>query len=404
LPQRVPVVCAEPSSIKQFEQLQAAGVSFVPNDFFLTPRDLFRDWAGKQKSFVMENFYRLQRTRLNVLMEDGKPAGGQWNYDQDNRLPPPKNYVWPEYLEQPRDAIDEEVAKELGHTLKTTWSTTRAGALDQLNYFLKHHMNNFGPYEDAVAKENWAMHHSLLSPYLNNGLIHPEEVIAATLKAHQKNEFPIASVEAFVRQVIGWREYVNGMYWFLGYEYREANSLAANRTLLTVFKNSKATKMNCMQGVVSDIEERAWAHHIPRLMILSNLALITGVNPQEFLDWMRENFIDANEWVMVPNIIGMGTFADGGKLMTKPYPAGGAYISRMTEFCKSCAYDPKKRAGGDACPFSTLYWDFLDRHRETFKMNFRMAQQLKGLDRLSDLVELRERALFVLDGLDKGTI
>ena len=404
LKNKVPIVCAEPSSIKQYEQLQNYGVQFVPNDFFLTPRGLFREWASKQKSFVLENFYRLQRTRLGILVEDGKPVGGQWNFDQDNRLSPPKNYTWPAYLEQARDAIDIEVAKELGLEISTTWATTRAGALAQLKHFLKHHMNAFGPYEDAVAKDNWAMHHSLLSPYLNNGLLHPAEVISETIKAYEKNDYAIQSVEAFIRQVIGWREYINGMYWFLGYEYREANALKAHRTLLTVFKNSKATSMNCVQGVVGDIEKRAWTHHIPRLMILSNLALITGVNPQEFLDWMRENFIDATEWVMVPNIIGMGTYADGGKLMTKPYPAGGAYISRMTEFCKSCVYDPKKRSGDDACPFSTLYWDFLDRHRETFKMNHRMAQQLKGLDRLSDLEELRDRAKFVLKGLDKGTI
>jgi deoxyribodipyrimidine photolyase-related protein len=404
LSKEVPIVCAEPSSIKQYEQLQAYGATFVANDFFLTPRALFRDWASKQKSFVMENFYRLQRTRLNILIEDGKPVGGQWNFDQDNRLPPPKNYTYPENLEHQRDQIDAEVAKELSLQISNTWATTRAGALAQLKHFLTYHMDNFGPYEDAVSKDNWSMHHSLLSPYINNGLLHPAEVISETLKAYEKHGYQIQSVEAFIRQVIGWREYINGMYWFLGYEYRESNALNANRTLLTVFKNSKATSMKCVQGVVADIEKRAWTHHIPRLMILSNLALITGVNPQEFLDWMRENFIDATEWVMVPNIIGMGTYADGGKLMTKPYPAGGAYISRMTEFCKGCVYDPKKRSGDDACPFSTLYWDFLDRHRDSFKMNHRMAQQLKGLDRLSDLAELRVRAKVVLQGFDEGTI
>ena len=400
----VPIVCAEPSSIKQFEALQEFGVEFVPNDFFLTPRDLFRDWASKQKSFVMENFYRLQRTRLGILVEDGKPVGGQWNFDQDNRLPPPKNYTWPAYLEQSRDEIDVEVAKDLNHELSTTWATTRAGALAQLQHFLKHHMDAFGPYEDAVAKDNWAMHHSLISPYLNNGLIHPSEVIAETIKAYKKNDYAIQSVEAFVRQVIGWREYINGMYWFLGYEYREANSLKANRTLLTVFKNSQATKMNCVQGVVADIEKRAWTHHIPRLMILSNLALITGTKPLEFLDWMREQFIDATEWVMVPNVIGMGLHADGGKLMTKPYAAGGAYISRMTQSCKGCHYDPKLRVGDNACPFTTLYWDFLDRNQEAFAKNHRMGQQVNGLKRLSDLPELRVRAQEVLTGLDKGII
>jgi len=162
--------------------------------------------------------------------------------------------------------------------------------------------------------------------------------------------------------------------------------------------------MNCVSSVVSDIEKRAWVHHIPRLMILSNLALLTSTNPQEFLDWMRENFIDASQWVMVPNVIGMGVHADGGRLMTKPYAAGGAYINRMTQYCKGCVYDPKMRVGDTACPFTTLYWDFLDRHRETFAKNHRMGQQLMGLNRLSDLPELRVRAASVLAGLENGSI
>jgi len=174
--------------------------------------------------------------------------------------------------------------------------------------------------------------------------------------------------------------------------------------LLPVFTNSGATKMNCVKQVVSQVEKRAWTHHIPRLMILSNLALVTGTNPQQFLDWMRERFIDAAEWVMVPNIIGMGVHADGGRLMTKPYAAGGAYINKMTQYCKGCAYDPKKRVGDDACPFTTLYWDFLDRHTAEFVKNHRMARQVHGLGRLTDLPELRERATHVLAGLDEGTI
>jgi deoxyribodipyrimidine photolyase-related protein len=194
------------------------------------------------------------------------------------------------------------------------------------------------------------------------------------------------------------------MYWFLGEGYEHGNGLGAKRKLLPVFTDSSKSRMNCVSSVVSDIEKRAWAHHIPRLMILSNLALITGVNPQEFLDWMRENFIDASQWVMVPNVIGMGVHADGGRLMTKPYAAGGAYINRMTQHCKGCAYDPKLRTGETACPFTTLYWDFLDRHREAFAKNHRMGQQLMGLNRLSDLPELRSRAASVLAGLEAGTI
>jgi deoxyribodipyrimidine photolyase-related protein len=398
------VYCAEPSSFKQYAQLEEYGVSFVPNDLFLTSRELFTQWASKQKTYVMENFYRAQRVRLDVLVTNGKPEGDQWNFDADNRLPPPKNYTFPPYLEHQRDDIDIAVAKELGLTATTTWATTRAGALKQLDYFIEHHLHGFGPYEDAVMEDNWALHHSLLSPYLNNGLIHAEEVISAVVTAYKKGKAPIQSVEAIVRQIIGWREYINGMYWFLGEEYKNLNGLAAERPLLPVFKDSSKTQMNCVKKVVEGVEQRAWVHHIPRLMILSNLALITGTNPQEFLDWMREQFIDATDWVMVPNIIGMGVHADGGRLMTKPYAAGGAYISRMTQFCKGCVYDPKQRVGDNACPFTTLYWDFLDRHKEQFVKNHRMSQQVNGLKRLSDLPELKVRAKTVLDGLSAGTI
>ena len=399
-----PIVCAEPSSFKQFAALKAFGVSFVANDFFLTSRSDFATWAGAQKSFLMENFYRAQRVRLNVLVEGGKPTGGAWNFDKENRLPPPKNYEWPKYLEHSRDAIDEEVAKELNYSPGRTWATTREGALAQLNNFIKNHFANFGPYEDAMANDNWAVHHSLLSPYLNNGLLHAQEVIDAAVKAFKSGSIPIASCEGFVRQIIGWREYVNGMYWFLGEEYEKNNQLEAKRELLPLLRDPEKTSMNCVKSIVADINERAWVHHIPRLMVLSNLALITGTNPQQFLDWMREVFIDATQWVMVPNVIGMGLHADGGAMMTKPYAAGGAYISRMSTYCKGCAYDPKLRVGENACPFTTLYWDFLDRHKESFAKNHRMSQQVFGLNRLKDLPELRERAQQVLKGLDKGTI
>jgi deoxyribodipyrimidine photolyase-related protein len=400
----LPIHAAEPSSFKQLELLREFGVQFMPNDFFLTSRSDFKLWADRQKTFVMENFYRAQRVRLGIMVENGEPDGGRWNFDADNRLPPPKSYSWPPYLEHERDQIDLAVAAELGMTPTKTWATTRARALAQLKNFIDNHLAGFGPYEDAISGDNWALHHSLLSPYLNNGLLHASEVIDAVLAAYRSENKPIGSVEAFVRQVIGWREYINGMYWFLGPNYREKNELGATRKLLPLFTDSSKTQMACVKQVVADVETRAWAHHIPRLMVLSNLALVTGVSPQEFLDWMREQFIDAAEWVMVPNIIGMATHADGGQLMTKPYAAGGAYLNKMTQSCKGCKYDPKKRVGEDACPFTTLYWDFLDRHRDRFAKNHRMSQQIFGLNRLSDLPELRVRAQEVLTGLIGGLI
>ncbi len=400
----LPIYCTQPSSFRQHENLQNYGVNFIENDFFLTPRNLFASWAKTQKSFLMENFYRKQRVHLNVLMDGSKPVGGEWNFDKENRLPPPKNYNWPKYLTHERDEIDLEVASELGYEPKSYWATTRKAALTQLDNFLKIHFANFGPYEDATTTENWALHHSLISPYLNNGLLHPSEVIDAAQKRFAKGDIPIASAEAFVRQIIGWREYVNGMYWFLGEQYRNHNQLNANLDLPSLFRDSDKTQMNCMKNTIADIEERGWVHHIPRLMILSNFALIAGVNPQQYLDWMREVFIDAAEWVMVPNVIGMGVHADGGVMMTKPYAAGGAYISRMTNYCKGCYFDPKKRVGDNACPFTTLYWDFLDRNRENFSRNHRIAQQLRGLDRLSDLPELRQRAIEVLQRAKAGSL
>ena len=401
---QLPILCAEPSSFRSFKELQEFGLSFVPNDFFLTPRPLFAQWAQAQKSYLMENFYRAQRVRLGILVDGSKPIGGAWNFDKENRLPAPKKYMGAPYLEHVRDEIDCEVATELDHEPKTTWATTRSGALDQLRNFIENHFAEFGPLEDAMTTENWALHHSLLSPYLNNGLLHAAEVIKAAITAFNTGSVPIESAEGFIRQIIGWREYVNGMYWFLGPEYRENNALQAERPLLPLFNDPAKTAMNCVKETVSDIRSRAWVHHIPRLMILSNLALLTSNNPQEFLDWMREQFIDASEWVMVPNVIGMGLHADGGRMMTKPYVAGGAYISRMSNYCKGCVYNPKNRTGEDACPFTTLYWDFLDRHKESFAANHRMKQQYFGLNHLSDLEQIRERAKKVLAGLDEGEI
>ncbi len=397
-------VAAEQSSYRLSKSLTDFGVSFIENDFFLTPRSLFISWASSQKSYLMENFYRKQRVRLNVLMEGDTPIGGQWNYDKDNRLPPPKNYTWPPYLEHQRDAIDLEVAAELKMESTTLWATTRAGALAQLKYFIENHFEKFGPYEDAMALDSWSLHHSVISPYINNGLLHPSEVIEAACASFYKGNVPIESAEGFVRQVIGWREYINGMYWFLGEGYRDNNQLGANRPLLPLFTDPAKTQMNCVKSIVEDVKARSWVHHIPRLMVLSNLALITGTNPQQFLDWMRREFIDASDWVMVPNVIGMGVHADGGQMMSKPYAAGGAYISRMSNYCKGCSYNPKLRVGDDACPFTTLYWDFLDRHKETFAKNHRMGQQVNGLKRLSDLDELKHRAQEVLSGLEKGEI
>ena len=407
------VIAAEPSSHEMYDNLREIGVDFVPNDFFLTSRTEFATWAEGQRSLLMETFYRWQRTRFGILMDDGKPLGGRWNYDDENRLPPPKpGHAYPPYLTHQPDDIDRAVWQDIldrglpvvGTPPDGTWGTTRAAAIAQLRHFLDHAFAGFGPYEDAMVDEHWAMYHSLLAPYMNLGLLHAGEIVRAAVDRFEHGDIPLASAEGFLRQVIGWREYINGVYWWFGDEYREHNGLAAHRSLLPLYDDPTCTSMRCVKSVVTDVQARGWVHHIPRLMVLSNLALLTSVQPQAYLDWMRRLFVDAADWVMVPNVIGMGVHADGGRMMTKPYAAGGAYISRMSRYCKGCAFDPKQRTGERACPFTTLYWDFLDRHREAFAGNHRMAQQLGGLDRLGDLPAVRERAQEVLEGLSAGTL
>jgi deoxyribodipyrimidine photolyase-related protein len=399
-----------PTSFRRLESFKNFPITFVDNDFFLTPITEFTDWAKAQKSFKMESFYRQQRVKLNVLMDGKAPLGGEWNLDHENRNPVPKGYKSHEISEFKFDEIDALVASEVneletwGDAGNKYWATTRKQALKRLAEFLKYNFKEFGAYEDAMPINNWSVNHSAISPYLNNGLLHPTEVVDAALKKFEEGEIPLASCEGFIRQIIGWREYVNGMYWFLGDDYRNENELAANRKLLPLFDDPSKTKMNCMSTIVGEIQQNAWTHHIPRLMVLSNLANLTGVTPSQFLDWMRRVFIDATDWVMVPNVIGMGLHADGGIMMTKPYISGGSYISKMGQYCKGCAYDPKVRVGENACPFTTLYWSYLDEHQDKFKKNHRMFQQLNGLKRLKDLDEVRVQAKKFLIQLSAGEI
>ncbi|MSW38354.1 MAG: deoxyribodipyrimidine photolyase, partial [Actinobacteria bacterium] len=321
------LLCTTPNSFRLKKALEELGATFVENDFFLTPADLFTRWASEQKTYTMENFYRSQRKRLKIMMDGAEPEGGSWNYDADNRLPPPKAHEWGKPLDFTFDDLDNQVMSELsddmwGKLEHKYWGTSRAEALTQMAHFFAHHFKEFGPYEDAMPSDSWSAHHSLLSPYLNNGLLLASEVVAAAISQYAQGDIPISSCEGFIRQIIGWREYINGMYWYLGDDFRQKNHLDANRKLLPLFRDPDKTEMTCVRSVVSDIHDRGWTHHIPRLMVLSNLALLTGVTPQAFLDWMREVFIDAADWVMVPNVIGMATYADGGVLMTKPYAAG----------------------------------------------------------------------------------
>ena len=403
-----------PRSRPLHDALTSIGVNLVPDDSFLTARSEFDAWSTTRLP-VMETFYRQQRARLNLLMDGDKPLSGRWNFDADNRLPPPKSdHQWPEPLHQPMDDIDHQTWQRIvdlqlpiiGTPPDGTWATTRTGALRQLDHFLDTGLAGFGAYEDAVPANSWSVNHSLLSPYLNLGLLDPGEVVTAAISRFEASddEIPLSSIEAFIRQIIGWREFVNGTYWAMGPTYVDSNALNAYEPLPLAFDDPTTTSMNCIKKTVEDVQHRGWLHHIPRLMILANLALTVGVHPRALLGWMRRMFVDAADWVMEPNVIGMGTHADGGVMMTKPYASGGAYINRMTSYCSDCPFNPKKRTGEDACPFTTLYWDFLGRNAEQFRRNPRIAAQVSSAIKLADAADVRARADQVRAALRNGTI
>ena len=405
------VIATEPNSYNARDLLARLGVATVRSDQFLCHYLDFQDWAETRKSLRLEDFYRHQRVRLGYLMDGNEPAGGRWNFDAENRKPPPRNGVrpWPAPPVEVLDDLDRAVLASLpencwGQAPNGTWATSREGAQRRLSHFVTEILAMFGPHEDAMLSDNWHLAHSMLSPYLNNGLLLPGEVCDAVVRAYRSGQVPIASAEGFIRQVIGWREYVWGLYWRWMPEYRDANELGAERDLPPALTTVGATSMRCVASCVADVEQRGWAHHIQRLMVLGNFALLTGIEPVQVTDWMWESFVDGAEWVMLPNVVGMSLYADGGRMATKPYAAGGAYIDRMSNYCKGCVYDRKQRVGATACPFTTLYWDFLLRHSDRFARNHRIAVQLRAAQQLSDGDAVRARAREVLLMLEAGTL
>lgn len=408
------MVAMEPMSWDLRETAGRLDVELVRNDQFLCHYDEFARWADDRSSFKMEDFYRWQRLRLDVLMEEGpdgpEPAGGQWNFDHDNRERPPRDgRAWPAITRFELDDIDRDVVAALpdgcwGAEPDGTWPVTRAQALQRLDEFVESGLAPFGPHEDAMLAAEWKLAHSVLSSSMNIGLLHPSEVVERAADAYWAGDAPINSVEGFVRQVVGWREYVWGVFWLWMPGYRDSNELGADRPVPPAFTGDAATEMACLAGVIEHLHDHGYAHHIERLMVLGNLALTSGVDPWAMTEWMWSSFVDGAEWVMLPNVIGMALHADGGRMATKPYASGGAYINRMSDYCAGCRFDPKQRTGDDACPYTILYWDFLARHEEALSGNHRMARQLASMRRLSDLDAVRDRAVEVRTALDDGTL
>ena len=403
------VVVTEPNSWDLRRRVEQLDVEIVRSNQFLCHYDEFAGWAASRKQVKLEDFYRWRRTATGYLMDGDEPVTGRWNYDAENREPPPAAGTWPQPVTSRLDELDRAVLADLpdgcfGDEPTGVWPTSRRAALTRLRHFVDAVLPTFGPHEDAMTTRSWHLAHSVLSAPLNLGLLLPGEVCDAVQDAYDAGRVPIASAEGFVRQVLGWREYVWGVYWLWMPEYRSENHLGANRPLPPVFTGNAATEMACLADCLAGVEARAYNHHIQRLMVLGNLGLLAGVDPWAMTRWMWASFVDGAEWVMLPNVIGMALHADGGRMATKPYAAGGNYIDTMSDYCRDCRFDRKQRTGGDACPFTTLYWDFLARHADRFGKNPRMARQVSAMRRLGDLDVVRERAAEVLDRLDRGAL
>ena len=404
--------------------LAAQGVSLELREDrgFLGTRQEFTRWARGKKELRMEFFYREMRRRHGILMEpDDTPTGGAWNFDAENRSTWPKGKAVPQRMTFDPDATTHDIMMRVerwsgrwGSTAGFSLPVTRSDARAMLTRFVSERLPEFGPYEDAMQHGHADLLHSVLAAALNVGLLHPLEVVQAAERAYRDGLVPLASAEGFIRQVIGWREYVRGIYWRFMPDLREANALEAWLPLPMWFwapdgeagyegrAASAPCEMRCLHDTVSAVRDTGRVHHIPRLMVQSNFATLLGVTPAALNRWFWAGFTDAYEWVTLPNVLGMATFGDGGVMASKPYVSSGAYINRMSNYCRDCRYDVKQRLGETACPFNVLYWDFLARHRERFAKHPRMAMMIRNLDRIApaELVQIRRAASVFRDSLE----
>jgi deoxyribodipyrimidine photolyase-related protein len=371
-------------------------VEIREDDRFLCARAWFRDWAEGRKVLRMEHFYREMRRATGLLMAaDGKPEGGQWNFDHDNRKPPDAEMAAGGLFGPPTvprfdpdtttqavlGLVEDRFGHHFGDLLPFDYAVTRADAEAALDAFIVDRLARFGDYQDAMAPEWDHLYHSVLSLYINAGLLDPLAVCRAAERAYLEGQAPLNAVEGFIRQIIGWREYVRGIYWLKMPDYAETNFLGAERDLPAFYWTGE-TEMACIAHVVDETRRLAYAHHIQRLMVTGTFALLAGIDPRQVNEWYLSVYADAYEWVELPNTHGMALYADGGVMASKPYAASGKYIDRMSTYCGACAYDVSKREGAGACPFNYLYWDFLMRNEERLSGNPRIGMPLKTLSRM----------------------
>ncbi len=368
-------------------------IEVIDDRRFICSRSEFADWAQGRKDLVMEFFYRQMRRKTGLLMEGDQPVGGRWNFDSENRKPARPDMFRPQRRAIDKDAITREVIDvvdrlfpdNFGELLDFHFAVSSEDASLLVEDFIDGHLSEFGATQDAMLTGDPFLNHSLLSFYINVGLVDPLEMCRRAEKAYLEGNAPLSAVEGFIRQIIGWREYMRGVYWMKMPDYGDANFFG-NKRPLPDFYWTGATDMNCVATVVGETRSSAYAHHIQRLMITGNFALIAGVDPKQVHQWYLEVYADAYEWVEIPNVIGMSQFADGGVVGTKPYAASGNYISKMSDYCDSCSFNVKDRTGPKACPFNYLYWDFLSRNRGLLADNRRLARQYATWDRMDDAV------------------
>ena len=386
-----PSIHAEMKSIQDWQKIIGRRVEIRKNDLFICDTDEFKSWAEGRKELRLEFFYRMLRKKHDVLMDGNLPEGGAWNFDKKNRKPlanknsVPKKYacVIDDETQSVINLVNDEFSDHFGSTDDFIFAVTRNEALEALHRFIEERLICFGDYQDAMIAEDPWLFHSHLSMYLNNGLLKPKECIDLAEKAFYELKVPINSVEGFIRQILGWREYVRGLYWLKMPNYRILNELAAEVSLPSFYWDAE-TKMNCLKTSIENTRDNAYSHHIQRLMVLGNFALIAGIKPKEVNEWFLSVYADAYEWVELPNVSGMALFADGGIMASKPYASSGAYINRMSNYCKECHYDVKEKIGKKACPFNYLYWNFLDRNREKLSSNPRLGLAYRNLNNMSE--------------------
>ena len=420
-PQKV-IIC-EPGEYRLAQDLialcKAQNVQLVMRDdtHFMCSKADFKHWAANKKELRMEFFYRNMRQKYNVLMDGKNPTGGTWNYDAENRktfgkagpqhvpAAPPVNI---DALTQTViDDVEAHFPNHPGSLSNFIWPVTREHALQFLDNFIQHKLAGFGDHQDAMWQDNNTekspyLWHSLLSTSLNLKLLNPREVIAASLAAYQNKQLPLASVEGFIRQILGWREFIRGVYWLDMPQMAEANHYGHTRPLPDWYWSAN-TQMNCMRQTISDTMQYGYAHHIQRLMVTGMFGILAEINPKQIAAWYLAVYVDAVEWVELPNVAGMALYANGGRFTSKPYVASGAYIKRMSNYCSNCRYKPEVKTGAEACPTSTLYWNFLIKHYDTFARNPRTALMAKNVERFSqeEVAAIQQQSAQILDNLDK---